>query len=282
MKLNLLAGKVTFFSLLFLGLCAGLNAQTAGINTDTPSPGALLDISSPDMGLLIPRVELTGTDDRTTITPDVTTGVLVYNTVTAGPLAVQVTPGFYYFSGDPTNPASQWRRLYNQGYTLHYQQSAQVSSIGSSATYFDITGLNTGNLGIPFSGTYQLLVKVYYTCGQRTGAAGSDDGAGVGSASLWMDTNNSGTFTKLEETFIYSSSKNISGTDFERMGQAATIMYTIDLDVLNTYTFKIQGREWERRGVDRGIFGRQTAPYNGSNGNDAMDGEMTLTLIKQQ
>lgn len=195
---------------------------------------------------------------------------------------MQVTPGFYYFSGDPSNPASQWRRLYNQGYTLRYQQSAQQSSVGGITTYFDIPGLDTGNISIPFSGTYQLLVKVYYACGSRIASAGSDDGVGVGSGSLWMDTNNSGTFTKLEETFVYSSSKNISGTDFERMGQSATMMYTIDLDVLNTYRFKVQGREWQRQGVDRGIFGRDTSPYNGSTGNEAMDGEMTLTLIKQQ
>ena len=66
-----------------------------GINTTTPANGALLDVFSDSSGFLAPRVALTGTDDTTTITPAATTGLLVYNTVTAGTLPIQVTIGFH-------------------------------------------------------------------------------------------------------------------------------------------------------------------------------------------
>ncbi|MDC8005718.1 hypothetical protein POV27_16790 [Aureisphaera galaxeae] len=248
-----------------------------GINTSNPADGAALDITSTDKGFLIPRVALTGTDDTTTITPSATTGLLVYNTVIAGALAVQVTPGFYYWSG------VQWRRLYNQGYTLLYEQTAEVNASSSSSQYNDLTGMDTGDINIPFSGTYQIVVTGYYAAGNIQGGI-SGDGAAQASISLWMDTNASGTFTNIQEAYITSSSKDIAGgSNFYNLGQAATMIYTVDLDVVNTYRFKVAGRQWHREGVLNGAFGKDTNGYNGASGvNDGQRGFMTVCLIRQQ
>ncbi|MEL6812376.1 MAG: hypothetical protein AAFP76_13680 [Bacteroidota bacterium] len=269
---------VVIFCCVFLCSTASLfSQQQVGINTTTPAAGAALDITHPNKGFLIPRVALTGTDDITTITPSATTGLMVYNTVIAGALAVQVTPGFYFWSG------VQWRRLYNQGYTLLYEQSAEVAANSNSTIYTDLTGLDTGVINIPFSGVYQIVVTGYYAAGSITGGT-SGDGAATASISLWMDTNSSGTFTKLDEGFITSSSKDIAGgSNFYSLGQACTMVYTVELDVVNNYQFKVAGRQWHTEGVQDGAYGADTSGYTGASGvNDGQRGSMTVCLVRQQ
>jgi len=277
-QFTLKAGSI--FILFFLLNFITVNAQM-GINTTTPSNGALLDITSSDKGFLMPRIALTGTDDVTTITPSATTGLMLYNTVTAGVLPVQVTPGFYSWDG------AQWRRLYNQGYTLRYQQTSELRADNDPTIYLDIPGLDTGDFNIPFSGDYQLVIRGYLSAGDISGING--DGACTGSISLWMDTNNSTTFTKLDESFVTATSKSIDGgSDFYNMASSVTIVYNITLDVTNSYSFKIRGREWQRENViagasGRGVFGRDTDSFVGSSGIiDAQRGTMTFTLIRQQ
>ena len=253
------------------------SSAQVGINTISPVSGAILDITSSNKGLLIPRVTLTGTDDVSTIKPVATTGLMVYNTVIAGTLAVQVTPGFYYWSG------TQWRRLYNQGYTLLYEQTSEVNASSSASTYVDLPGLDTGEISIPFSGTYQIVVQGYLACGS-TVSGHSGDSATQGSISLAMETNDSGSFTTVDEVYITSSSKDINGgNNWHHLGQAGTIIFTVDLDVNNTYQFKVQGREWHPEGANRGVFGMDTNTLNGSSGvANAQRGSMTVTLVKQQ
>lgn len=270
--------STTYVLLLFVlfFICGQQVISQVGINTSTPASGALLDITDTNGGFLTTRVALTGTDDTTTITPSATTGLLVYNTVTAGVLPYQVTPGFYYWDG------VQWRRIYNQGYTLRYTQSNERITNPNSTVYTDLPGLDTGDFNIPFSGEYQIIVRAYLSAGDIT--TGSPDGACTGSFSIWMDTNNSGTFTKLEESFVTATSKTVSGTtDFYNLAHGTTIVYNVTLDVTNSYRFKVSGREWERNGVDRGYYGRDTDGYIGASGiTDAQKGTMTISLVRQQ
>lgn len=74
-----------------------------GIGTNSPDASAKLDINASNKGVLIPRVSLTGTDDVSTVASP-STGLLVYNTATAGSGSSAVEPGFYYFN-------SNWQRL---------------------------------------------------------------------------------------------------------------------------------------------------------------------------
>jgi hypothetical protein len=88
------------FLILGSGLTAGLYAQNVAINSTGASPkaSAMLDISSANKGLLLPRVTLTGTGDVSTIPlPD--TSLLVYNTATAGTAPANVVPGYYFWTG---------------------------------------------------------------------------------------------------------------------------------------------------------------------------------------
>lgn len=264
--------KTTFKLLLVLSILfifTNTSISQVGINTSSPVDGALLDISSSDKGFLMTRVALTGTNDVTTITPAATTGLIVYNTATAGLFATQVTPGFYYWSG------TQWRRLFTQGYTLKYDQTAQVATAAGGV---DLPGLNTGYITVPFSGTYQILVNAYYAVGDRI--SGTTDGAAQGSIGLVMRTG-VGSFVTLKEAYVTSSSKLISGANVNNLAQNVTILYNVDLVAGTTYTFKVQGWEWLTNNANPGHFGRNTSGYSGSTTNDAQRGTMTITLIKQ-
>lgn len=160
----------------FALLCTFTMGAQVGINTTSPSSASALEIRSTDKGFLMTKVALTGTDDLTTITPSVTTGLLVYNTATAGSAGNEVAPGFYYFDG------TSWQRFFTQGYTLSYKQSAAVTASTSNTTYVTLPGLDTGDITVPFSGTYQIRVEGFYSAGDLINASG--DGAAQGSISL--------------------------------------------------------------------------------------------------
>jgi len=72
-----------------------IGSGNVGVGTSSPDLSAILDIVSADKGMLIPRVELTGLTDNTTITHGNKISLLVYNTRYSSDL----TPGFYYWNG---------------------------------------------------------------------------------------------------------------------------------------------------------------------------------------
>jgi hypothetical protein len=83
---------LTFFLVFLNG-----NAQT-GIGTTTPSPSAKLEVASSNQGFLPPRIALTATNAASPVTSPAT-GLLVYNTATAGTAPNNVAPGYYYWNG---------------------------------------------------------------------------------------------------------------------------------------------------------------------------------------
>lgn len=84
---------------IFLASCAlmKVNAQT-GIGTTAPNASAKLDVTATNKGFLPPRVSLTSTTDVATIASPAT-GLIVYNTNTAGSAPNNVIPGYYYYNG---------------------------------------------------------------------------------------------------------------------------------------------------------------------------------------
>ncbi len=275
MNINYLKKYSAFCLLVTMFLNLSIVTGQVGINTTMPASGALLDINSPDKGFLTPRVSLTGTDDTTTITPTATPGLLVYNTVTAGALPVQVTPGFYYWSG------TQWLRFYNRGYGIKFDQSSQTTASTLSSVYTPITGLDTGFINVPYSGTYQIKVETAYACGNLSST--TSEGVGQASISLNMTTGVAGVPVRVKEKYVTSTSKRVNGVTMNSLPQNTTIIYTVDLDVLNTYRFNVTGREWSRNNVGLGTFGRNTNGYPGASGvNNAQRGSISITLLKQQ
>jgi len=266
-----LSNRTTLMSCLVLFVSMVTTAQV-GINTTSPTPGAILDVRSTDKGFLMTKVSLTGTDDVTTITPSATIGLMVYNTASTGAAGFEVLPGFYYWNG------SSWKKFYNQGYTLNYDQTAQVTASTTNTTYTVLPGLDTGNITVPFSGTYQIRIVGNYSAGNLIST--SSDGACQGSISLAMSTGG-GSLSTIKETYITSSSKRIASTTVNNLARSATIIWNIDLVAGTTYRFAVRGREWLANNVTTGTFGRDTSGYTGSPTNTAQRGSMAISLVKQ-
>lgn len=109
--------------LLILFCVPTFSFSQVGIGTSTPNSSAQLDVTSTTKGFLPPRVALTATNSTTPVTSPAS-GLLVYNTATAGTSPNNVTPGFYYYDG------TKWQRIINQ------QPDATVS--------FNTSNPNTG------------------------------------------------------------------------------------------------------------------------------------------
>lgn len=101
---------------LALFLLIGITAPAqVGINTTTPGNGAILDVTSTDKGVLLPRVALTSLDVDDPVTePD--NGVLVFNTATAGTGDNEVIPGYYWWNDNE----SRWERFTSGEDGKHY------------------------------------------------------------------------------------------------------------------------------------------------------------------
>lgn len=88
------------FHILFLISFQTLHAQT-GIGTTSPNPSAKLEVASSSQGFLPPRVALTASNTFSPIvgTAANATGLVVYNTNTAGTAPNNVVPGYYFWNG---------------------------------------------------------------------------------------------------------------------------------------------------------------------------------------
>ena len=108
--------------LLLLLLPLGKSYGQVGVGTASPDPSSVLDVTSANGGMLVPRISLTGISDVSTITAPATS-LLVYNTGFA-------PNGYYYWSGlqwiQLTTGTNNWSLLGNLG------TSAGTSFIGTT------------------------------------------------------------------------------------------------------------------------------------------------------
>lgn len=117
--------KIVFIACLFSSI--GIFAQT-GIGTTSPDASARLDVSATNKGFLPPRVALTASNVAGPISSPAT-GLLVYNTATAGTSPNNVIPGYYFWDG------SSW----------DYLSANAVTAVGA------ISGSSTAN-GVSIAG----------------------------------------------------------------------------------------------------------------------------------
>ena len=114
---------------------------SVGIGTNSPNNSALLDLTSTNKGVLVPRVALTSINDQVTI-PAPAVGLMVYNTG-AGALTYK---GFVFWNG------TEWRSISNE--TTANPSVAALNCSG--ATIFPLTFVSgvayTGTLTVPYSG----------------------------------------------------------------------------------------------------------------------------------
>lgn len=136
--------------LFFLGLIstAMFSFAQTGIGTTTPDASAKLEVASTNKGFLPPRVALTATNSASPITSPAT-GLLIFNTASAGTIPNQVSPGYYYWDG----VSSKWFRLEDKADNLGNHTA--TDNIRLNGYYLSNDGGNegirvdnSGNVGI--------------------------------------------------------------------------------------------------------------------------------------
>jgi hypothetical protein len=234
-------------------------AQNAAINRNGSSPdaSARLDLNTGNngtMGLLPEQVALTATNAAGPVTSPAT-GLIVYNTATAGGAGVTVTPGYYYNAG--TSGAPNWVRMGNgwsilgntgtssatnfMGTTdaqdvIFKANGTEVMRMGNSKTNLMVnsTSNTTDYLSSTASGTIN-GIGAYVSTGSANGINAIVSGAATGSA-IYAQT--SGT----QDAAIFKN----TGTGAGPTGQAVFIdvtsatnangMYAISSGSLSTST----------------------------------------------
>jgi hypothetical protein len=166
---------------LILSLIANFGIAQVGIGTTTP--GAALDITSINDGLLIPRIVLSAINVATVVTP--TTSELVYNTFTSAVGPNQVTPGFYYWNGSlwiriTTGNNDDWTLTGNAGTTAGTNfigttdnTDIRIKTGSVSTDRWNISHSNNGQLQSYSLGTASLPVYSFQG-DQNTGLFSSD------------------------------------------------------------------------------------------------------------
>ena len=152
--------KYILVLILHIFLSENIFAQT-GIGTTTPNAAAKLDVNSSEKGFLPPRVALTSTNTFSPVTGlsgatalATASGLLVYNTVSAGTAPNNVIPGYYYWNG------SSWIQIANgliidsktTGFTLSAADNNKIILITSaSAVTVTVSNVSPNVLPIGFS-----------------------------------------------------------------------------------------------------------------------------------
>lgn len=112
-----------------LATIAGHAQLKVGDNPTTINSSAVLEAESTNKGFLPPRIALTSATDVTTISSPAT-GLLIYNTATAGTSPNIVTPGYYFYNGSSWSPINS---TYSPGQVIKITM-LPYSSIGQGAT----------------------------------------------------------------------------------------------------------------------------------------------------
>ncbi len=121
-----------FFFAFFVLITTFSMAQNVGIGTTTPSSSAILDISSTNKGILVPRVNLTSILDTLTI-PNAAIGLMVYNVnVSMTGSAFADKTGFYVWNGTVYG----WRKLVNE---WDFNTSLPASYFSTDGNYVDLS-----------------------------------------------------------------------------------------------------------------------------------------------
>lgn len=131
-----------FILLILLYVASPLFSQVAINNTGAdPDGSAILDLSSNDKGLLLPRMVINDVDSDMSPVESPAQGLLIYNTGSA-----QVEEGIYSWSGD------KWVKIINSNSSLNVNQ---VSSVYESAEMYEVNEINNSTfISLPVSDNY--------------------------------------------------------------------------------------------------------------------------------
>lgn len=223
-------------SFLFLFTISSFYAQV-GIGTTSPNASSILDISSANSGLLIPRVALTSTSDIVTIGSPATS-LLVYNSGFA-------PKGFYYWNG-----------------TLWVQLAA-------SNTAWTLTGNSGTSSATNFFGTTDNIDIVFKRNNSRAGYIGDPNTAGGNKNTSFGANSLNAAGTGIRNTAIGSNVMpvNTSGQLNVSIGDQSMFLNT---DGSANTAIGVGALYSNISGKENVALGRNTMVFNNANNNTGL------------
>lgn len=210
-----------YISILFFIIGSVIYGQV-GINTSKPSVESILDIQSPNRGILLPRLALTGTQNAAPLVSH-ETGLLLYNTTTSS----DVTERYYY------NDGTQWFGISNiqdvditlEGQNNHVSQGVYSTIMGAYNT-----GIGQYNFRYGSAGTSNLAIG-YFVMSRASVSGSHNIGFGIrtvhnvtsGSANIGFG-NASGRASSGNNNLgmgLYALESNSTGNSNVALGSAA-------------------------------------------------------------
>jgi|GEM_PF-731331 len=242
-----------FILMLFIVTSQSLCAQV-GIGTTNPANGSMLDIDASDKGILIPRVNLTGTDDTATIKPAATKGLLVFNeAITTG--ANAVNEGFYYWDGAIwvaiNSSADAGENIYTTDGTLtedrvvtQEDKKLEFTTDGAQDAFTLRRTANANASGLAFRNSGSSYdASVYMESGTNTGLAVATGGNNPDITTLGITAvfNNDQTTSFSKSIDIYESDANLNDVTSSLYSKADDGI--LDLYENNSYNHRIAANE---------------------------------------
>jgi len=181
-NLYVMSKKSALGYFLFYILVINFSYSQVGIGTTTPTPGSVLDITSTDKGLLVPRVNITNLSTIAPITGGTPTGLLVWNTNAGTGIGFHCWDGSAWAQVGSSTPNVDNGLNYNSGADRIRLGGALIEDTtipqgGNDMTY-NLDG--SGDFIIEDNGTAKFHV---YDDG-RIEMPGTDDATGVGNTGV--------------------------------------------------------------------------------------------------
>jgi hypothetical protein len=226
-------------------------SQGVGIG-GTPDGSAMLDVQSTSKGIIAPRVALTAANVAGPIT-NPATGLIVYNTATAGTGQNRVTPGYYYNAGTPTAP--QWLRF--DGTRMWFKASATAGLTNYTSTTFATIPGTTITFTIPTGMTADVYIWGY---------AGAMEVNAVTTNYAMVDI-----AVFRNGAFIPVGGYNRISLDGQNINAFATTSFnTMETLTAGTYIYDLRGRRYS---------GTEQVNIGGNCTTDVNCGELTIFVV---
>jgi len=208
------------------------SAQNVGINPagTTPNSSAILDLNTGNdgtQGFLPEHVSLTATNVAAPVTSPAT-GLLVYNTNTAGSSPTNVSPGYYYWNG------SIWVYLNQKSKAsvpLPYENVSFAPTFNNyTAAYTPVSGYNYPT---PLASMASISSVSYWGTYNNTGYILSSNGS-FSHIYGWLNSGTTGTVTAYAYLYTFTNGSNAALTGVQ-IGSASV---TVSI-IYNNYFFEI-------------------------------------------
>lgn len=207
----------SFLTIILFLFSWAVQAQV-GIGTENPDASAMLQIEASDKGVLITRVALSSTTDNSTVTSPAS-GLLVYNTATAGIGDTAVSPGFYFFNG------SVWVRLLNTGNVISNTASITANT-NSASTNQNLIDANTTNIN---TNTASITINTTSINSNISKITSNTSSITSNTASITANTNAIANLTDSDTTYSAGTGLSLAGTEFAVDSSVVTSTYGGDL-----------------------------------------------------